>query len=167
MNSILHILRSNYSLFNSANLIRHFQATVAQNTKTNSSPSSNKTSQLINFKYFFFPMMVPKLPLLSPWPVFPCQILILVLVAYSLLGVKSHWFFVMEFFTTGEALVKAGRKTLEGSVQRQYKSCGQYGGASGLPSRSEMRSLRSGRRKAARRTSCALRPPTSYSIIFT
>lgn len=39
-------------------------------------------------------------------------------IVFTLLGVKSHWFFVMEFFTTGEALVKAGWKTLEGSVRR-------------------------------------------------
>lgn len=38
---------------------------------------------------------------------------------FTLLGVTSHWFFVMEFFTSGEALVmKVGWKTLEGSVRR-------------------------------------------------
>lgn len=37
---------------------------------------------------------------------------------FTLVGVKSHWFFVMEFFMSGEVLVKVGWKTLEGSVRR-------------------------------------------------
>lgn len=104
MNSVLHILRPNPNFFSvaliSSDILKPRQHTVLQDLLRAAHPAK-ATCHLINFKYvshcWFHGCWLPF------WLVFPWWAPVLVLMIHFLLDAKSHWFFLVWFFTMVEA----------------------------------------------------------------
>lgn len=100
MNSVLHILRPNPNFFSvaliSSDILKPRQHTVLQDLLRAAHPAK-ATFHLINFKYvshcWFHGCWLPF------WLVFPWWAPVLVLMIHFLLDDKSHWFFLVWFFT--------------------------------------------------------------------